>query len=100
MKNPRQATEREKNDLAYWVADEMGGWEYNDHLDQAHGFVSQAAIAVFDDYVSDGPGYTGKVMTVVWSGGPQMYEAFIWRKGNLVHLNQDPKLIKTKPTTL
>ena len=92
MKIPRKPTETEKSNLAYWAADEMGGFEANDHLKQAQNLVNDAAIAVFDNYVSDSPGYTGKVMTVVWGLGPSMYEAFIWRNNELVKLDQDPQL--------
>ncbi len=35
-------------------------------------------ITVFDDYITDGPGYAGRVMVVVWGGSPSFTETFIW----------------------
>ena len=91
MLKSRKPNQLEKSDLAYYVANEMGGWEANDHLDQALGLVKNAAIAVFDDYISDSPGYVGKVMTVVWPTGPELYEVFIWRDGEIIPVAQDPQ---------
>lgn len=100
MKHPRQPTNLEKSELAFWTAEEMGGFEANDHLDQAKAWVDGAAIAVFDDYISDCPGYCGKVMTVIWPAGPSLYETFIWRQEELVRLNQDLQLQKTEQPAL
>ena len=58
----------------------------------AEQMVDGATIAVFEDYVSDSPGYAGKVMMVIWPAGPQLYEVFIWRNGRPVHVDQDPSL--------
>jgi hypothetical protein len=35
-------------------------------------------IAVFDHYITDCPGYAGRMMMVVWPGSPSMYEVFTW----------------------
>lgn len=35
-----------------------------------------ARVAVFDNYMSDSPGYTGRVAVVVWSGGPELFDVF------------------------
>ena len=45
--------------------------------------VNAAAIAVFDDYCTGGPGYAGKVLVVVWDGGPSQTEVYIWHDGTL-----------------
>src|SRR3972149_9970800 len=86
---PREANETEKSELAFYVAEQMGGFEYNDNMEQAKGHIEGAAIAVFDNYITDSPGYAGKLMTVVWPGSPDMYEVFIWSLGKMKHLNQD-----------
>lgn len=39
-------------------------------------------IVVFDDYCTDGPGYAGKLMVVVWGGSPSFTETFIWQGEN------------------
>jgi hypothetical protein len=43
--------------------------------------VAHAAIAVFDEYITVGPGYAGKVMTVVWDGSPSFSEVYLWQAG-------------------
>ena len=43
--------------------------------------IENAAIAVFENYMSDGPGYAGKVMVVVWSGGPEFTDTYTWSTG-------------------
>ena len=40
--------------------------------------IHNAAIAVFDHYSTDGPGYVGKVLVIVWPGAPEQHELFIW----------------------
>jgi len=57
---------------------------------EARDWVAKASIVVFDDYVTECPGYTGKVMLVVWAPGPSLYEAFVFLKGQITHLKQDP----------
>lgn len=34
--------------------------------------VGEQEISVFDKYVSDGPGYAGRVAVIVWGGGPEL----------------------------
>lgn len=40
--------------------------------------VANANIVVFDDYITDGPGYAGRVMLVLWSGSPSFVSSYIW----------------------
>ena len=48
-----------------------------------------AYIAVFDDYITDAPGYSGKVMVVVWALSPRDYDVYIWDEhGRLKRTNQ------------
>jgi len=35
------------------------------------GFVESASIAVFDSYITSSPGYSGKLMVIVYGGGPE-----------------------------
>jgi hypothetical protein len=37
-------------------------------------------IVVWDDYISDGPGFAGKVAVILWSGGPECIEVYVWRE--------------------
>ena len=57
--------------------------------DTAAELVRCASLAVFDDYVSGSPGYAGKVMCVVWDGGPSFFDVFIWEKGKLLRSDRD-----------
>lgn len=87
--NPRKPTQEEKDQLIQYLwqnnyfdpTDEDKEWERD--------FVENAAIAVFDHYQTDSPGYVGKVMVVVWSAGPGMIEVFVWRKGMLAREEVD-----------
>jgi hypothetical protein len=46
------------------------------------GFVESAAIVVFDNYITSSPGYSGKLMVVVYDGAPEMTETYTWIKDN------------------
>ena len=43
--------------------------------------VAAARICVFDDYITGCPGYVGRVMVVVWDGGPDTSQTFTWNRG-------------------
>ena len=84
LSTPRKPTPEELRELADYLRrpDEVAA-------DDIPGFIQGACIAVFDDYISDGPGYRGKVMMVMWSGGPGMYEVYSWRAGQIRHERQE-----------
>ena len=44
------------------------------------GFVENASIAVFDSYTTSSPGYSGKLMVIVYDGAPEMTETYTWIK--------------------
>ncbi len=75
---PRAPTGHELNELTEW--------ELTMGLDKetAEGLVQSAYVAVFDEYQSDGPVYAGKIMTVVWSGMPSVFNVFVWHEGKMV----------------
>ena len=56
----------------------------NDENERANieGFVESAAIAVFDNYITSSPGYSGRLMIVVYAGAPEMTETYTWIKDN------------------
>lgn len=70
MISMRAPTEAEMIELRGYLA------ETAEHLDGA-------AVGVADRYITDGPGYHGKVMTVVWPAGPETISSFIWHNGKL-----------------
>jgi len=77
MKKPREPNHEEKRELYEFIIREAGG-----NAD-AGLVVIDACIAVFDNYITDCPGYTGKVMIVVWPGGPDLTETYTWGKNGI-----------------
>ena len=80
MMKPRLPNNEEISQLTLYVTQQMGKPEDTDNWEVASSFMEGSAIAVFDDYITDCPGYVGKVMTVVWPASPDFYEVFTWDK--------------------
>ncbi len=78
--NPRNPTQDEKDQLVQylWLKNYKDPTETD--KEQEQDFVEKAAIAVFDHYTTDSPGYSGKVMVVVWAGSPSQTQTFIWHR--------------------
>ncbi len=76
---PRTPTEPEVAELAKWL---MTHFEI-EH-DEAVGVTRSAFVAVYDNYMTGGPGYWGKLMSVVWDGAPSVFDVFTWHSGALV----------------
>lgn len=49
-------------------------------VEQICRLIEGAAISVIDDYMTDSPGYCGKVMIVVWPGGPELTAVYNYNK--------------------
>ncbi len=75
--NLRKPTEQEKKELVDYLVKEgyIEAPEPDEDL-----FDGTIYAAVFDNYITDGPGYAGRVMVVVWSGAPEFTETYIWRR--------------------
>jgi hypothetical protein len=72
---PRPPNDDELLQLAHWLAD-------NGHEDEGAILVARGAyVAVYDHYMTGGPGYVGKLMSVVWDGAPSFFDVFTWEKG-------------------
>ena len=84
MKCPRKPNEEELNELTKYVMKRC----FLD-LEDAKQMLEASCISVFDDYMQDCPGYAGKIMSAMWSGGPEFYEVFIWYKGKMEKVEQD-----------
>ena len=67
---PRFPTSIEKAILAEAIQDNC------ENFAEAMRIVNDSCIAVFDNYMSDTPGYCGKVMVVVYPGGPSIYQVY------------------------
>jgi hypothetical protein len=79
--NSRIPTKEEKIELVEYI---LTHDLRNDENERANveGFVESAAIAVFDNYITSSPGYSGKLMIVVYNGAPEMTETYTWVKDN------------------
>ena len=78
---PRIPTKDEKIELEEYLLKH----DYkNDEHERVNieGFVESAAIAVFDNYITSSPGYSGKLMIVVYQGAPEMTETYTWVMDN------------------
>ena len=79
--NSRVPTKEEKIELVEYLLKHDYKNDENERLNIA-GFVEGAAIAVFDNYITSSPGYSGKLMVVVYQGAPEMTETYTWVKEN------------------
>jgi hypothetical protein len=79
--NPRIPTKEEKIELVEYLLKHDLKNDENERVN-IEGFVESAAIAVFDNYITSSPGYSGKLMVVVYDGAPEMTETYTWIKGN------------------
>jgi hypothetical protein len=85
MESPRLPNEQEISELIRYQM-ENGGLD----VEEANELVNNSAyMSVFDDYITDGPCYAGKVMAAVWSGSPEFYEVFVWIDGKMKKVEQD-----------
>ncbi len=79
---PRSADATELDQLVHWLC-EQGHDE-----DDATLTARIAYIAVYDNYMTDGPGYTGKLMSVVWGGSPDTVNIFVWKNGHMIDVDR------------
>jgi hypothetical protein len=87
---PRIPTREEKTELIEYLLRRDYKNDENER-ENIEGFVESAAIAVFDNYITSSPGYSGKLMIVVYEGAPEMTETYTWVKDNE---NNSPKLYR------
>lgn len=74
---PRLPTTQERRELSAFL--QAGGHDQ----ESADLLVETCYVSVFDNYATDGPGYCGRLMSVVWSGAPSFYEVFVWEQGQM-----------------
>jgi hypothetical protein len=78
---PRFPTKEEKIELIEFLLRHDLQNDENERQN-IEGFVESAAIAVFDNYITSSPGYSGKLMVIVYQGAPEMTETYTWVKDN------------------
>jgi len=89
MNKVRQANKEEIADLINYLHLEA---IHDLTTDEVEAYVKEATIAVFPYYCSETPGYTGRLMTVIWSY-PEMYELYQWdNEGMIARVKQDKAL--------
>ncbi len=85
MPEPRKPTEGE---IAS-IGELLGHEDRAERLEHTQ-MVKRAYIAVFDHYMPDSPGYTGKVILIVWPGDASIYQLLTENQyGYLEHEDQD-----------
>lgn len=87
---PRNATEEEINELYDLLL--CYGMDNYEGMSREQVFEG-CAIAVFDDYITDCPGYTGKLLVLVNSGDPCYTHTFIWDKAGIKEIQIEPTKI-------
>lgn len=74
----REPTAEEKQELLdYIMTHDYITFDDEDREDTRL-IIENATIGVQDDYITGCPGYCGKIMMVIWDGGPGCHEVFIW----------------------
>jgi hypothetical protein len=90
MKNyntPRKPNHEELDHLlGYCLVHDYGmNFPAIEEIQQLKEIISEASIAVFDNYTTDCE-YTGRIMIVVWSASETWYQAFTWDREDQIHL--------------
>lgn len=90
MYNLRKPNEKELDDLKQYLLGLSQDEENVDVIINTHFF------GVIDEYVSDCPAYSGKLMFAVY-GMPEFYEVFIWNnEGKLTKVEVDESFLEDK----
>jgi hypothetical protein len=79
----REATPEELIQLREILSTENGGDEASDVREETDSWVDNASIAVFPNYATDGPGYAGRLMVVVFAGDTDQVVTYVWRGGQI-----------------
>ncbi len=95
--NPRKPTEEEKKELiGYLISEGYGMGTVSDEAVES-GFrtwINAAAIAVFDDYQTDYPGYHGKVFVILptYTLHPNIVELYVWENGKMTRIRNEEEM--------
>jgi hypothetical protein len=81
---PRPPTREEQRQLADFLVS-LGEYE----ADDARSIAEAAYVAVYEHYSTGGPGYCGKLMSVVWDGSPSTFDIFTYRGGEMVRSGRE-----------
>jgi hypothetical protein len=82
--SPRKPTKEGKKQLAEFILRDEDPEMYDagkvapERKAEVEEVIEGAAIAVFDHYITDSVGYTGKVMVVIWPVAPGYTQTYTW----------------------
>jgi len=89
---PRAPNEIELQQLWLWMKAMHHDDNYClDEQDWFRGFY----IAVFDHYCTGCPGYSGKLLYLVWDGTPDCCDVFVWKGSEMIHYAQHSDMCDT-----
>jgi len=83
-RQPRKPDDGELRQLTQFTARRYGF--HSDPIEsekEVRALVDMAYIAVFEHYTTGGPGFSGKIMLVLWDGSPGQYEAYTLENNRL-----------------
>lgn len=87
---PRAATQTEQFALFNYLLSRCQETPSREDRDECAMLVIGARLAVFDHFMPDCPGYTGRILFAVFSAGPEAFEVFTFDKeGKLERVRQD-----------
>jgi hypothetical protein len=75
---PRPPTMAELDDLFEWEAEKLGPQATEEEGRDLIELIGDASIVVWPSYLPDTPGYTGRVMVVLWPGGVELLSVYGW----------------------
>lgn len=76
----RLPNDKEKQELLeHVIKNKYVGEPTKEEIQDEKDCIDGVWVCVFEDYITDGPGYAGPIMVVVWGGSPSFVEAFIWQ---------------------
>lgn len=86
---PRTPTKNEISEIAAYCS--IAYAETHENCEDA---LEHSAIAVFDEYITGCPGFSGKVALVMFDLAPSQYQAFKWQDGKVMAIEQDKDLVR------
>ena len=87
MVNIRKINEEERKDLLEYYTEELGR-----HKEGSEALLDSYTFVTIEGYVSDSPGYTGKVIFALY-GQPHLHEVFIYEDGKLKRQKSEREFI-------
>ena len=97
--NPRKPTEEEKKELfEYLVSEGFGMGTVTEEATESvfNAWMNTAALAVFDNYQTDYPGYKGKVLVILptYTLYPEIVELYVWHEGKITRVRNEEEMSK------